>query len=115
MIVDYPLVPNLGTSILGDVRIIARGTLKRFWEECGDSEQPLKAWFQETKRAQWSNPNEIKAKYPSASILRNSRVVFNIGGGKYRLVVRLNYKYYIVFIRFIGTHKKYDKINAEDI
>jgi mRNA interferase HigB len=75
----------------------------------------LKAWFQEAKQAHWSNPNEIKAKYLNASILKNSRVVFNIGGTKYRLVVRINYKYAIVFIRFIGTHEEYDDINAEEI
>ena len=106
---------QVGNTYIGDVRIIARKTLRDFWVKCGDSEQPLKAWFQEAKQAKWNNPNDIKAKYLSASILKHGRVVFNIGGGKYRLVVRVNYKYALVYIRFIGTHEKYDDINAEEI
>jgi len=97
------------------VRIIARGTLREFWLKNSDSEQPLKAWFQEAKRAEWSNPAEIKANYATASILKQGRVVFNIRDNKYRLVVKINYKSGWVFIRFIGTHKEYDKINAEEI
>ncbi len=97
------------------MRILARGTLKDFWLNNSDSEQPLKAWFQEAKRAKWNNPNEIKAEYGTASILKINRVVFNIRDNKYRLVVRINYKYGRVLIRFIGTHKEYDKINAEEI
>ena len=97
------------------MRIIARGTLRKFWLKNSDSEQPLKAWFQEAKRAEWSNPAEIKANYATASILKQGRVVFNIRDNKYRLVVKINYKCGWVFIRFIGTHKEYDKINAEEI
>ena len=97
------------------MRVIARKPLIKFWERNKDSEQPLKAWFQEAKRARWNSPNEIKAQYASASILRNERVVFNIAGNKYRLVVRINYKIGIVYIRFIGTHSEYDRINAENV
>lgn len=97
------------------MRIYARGTLRKFWGKFSDSEQPLRAWFQEAKHAKWSNPNEIRTRYPSASILKDSRVVFNIGGNKYRLVVKINYKFALVFIRFIGTHEEYDGINAEEI
>jgi len=97
------------------VRIIARGTLRDFWLKNSDSEQPLKAWFQEAKRAQWSNQNEVKANYANASILKHSRVVFNIAGNKYRLVVMINYKIAIVFIRFVGTREDYDSINPEEI
>jgi mRNA interferase HigB len=97
------------------VRIIARGTRRDFWLKNSDSEQPLKAWFQEAKRAEWSNPNEVKANYANASILKDSRAVFNIVGNKYRLVVMINYKIAIVFIRFIGTHEDYDNINPEEI
>jgi mRNA interferase HigB len=104
-----------GNTYIGDVRIIARGTLGDFWLKHGDSEQPLKAWFQEGKQAEWSNPNEVKANYANASILKHSRVVFNIAGNKYRLVVMINYKSAIVFIRFIGTHEEYDRINPEEI
>ncbi len=97
------------------MRIIARSTLRNFWQKHKDAEQPLKAWFAEAKRARWENPNQIKRQYKSASILKNGRVVFNIAGNKYRLVVRINYKSKILFIRFIGTHDDYDTINVEEI
>ncbi len=112
---SYFCCSQVGNNYIEDVRIIARGTLREFWLKNGDSEQPLKAWFQEAKRAEWSNPAEIKANYASASILKQGRVVFNIRDNKYRLVVKINYKYGWVFIRFIGTHKEYDKINAEEL
>jgi mRNA interferase HigB len=99
------------------VRVIAKGTLKDFWSvnEYRDSEQPLKSWYQEARQANWSNHNEVKVQYVNASILRYGRVVFNIAGNKYRLVVRINYDYKFVYIRFIGTHSEYDKIDAEKI
>jgi mRNA interferase HigB len=99
------------------VRIIAKGTLRQHWRlnNRGDSEQPLKAWYQEAKRASWNNSNEIKRQYRTASPVGNNRIVFNITANKYRLVVKINYKLKIVFIRFIGTHAEYDKINAETI
>ncbi len=100
---------------IGGVRIISRKKLREYWQREGRAEQPLKAWFQEAKRARWASPNEIKVNYAGASILKNNRVVFNIGGNKYRLVVRINYKYARVLIRFVGTHKEYDKIDAETI
>ena len=88
--------------------------LRSFWENHPDSEQPLKAWFTEAKRATWQSPNEIKEQFKSASILRERRVVFNIAGNKYRLVVRINYMAQIVFIRFIGLHEEYDEIKVEE-
>ncbi len=97
------------------MHVIARSRLREFWEEHTDSEQPLKAWFAEAKKATWRNPNQIKALYGSASILREQRVVFNIAGDKYRLVVRISYRAQIAFIRFIGTHEEYDAINAEEV
>jgi mRNA interferase HigB len=99
------------------MRVIARKTLMDFWKRlgCGDAEQPLRAWLHETKTADWSSPADIKAMYRSASILGNNRVVFNIGGNKYRLVVAVNYRARIVFIRFVGSHADYDRINAEEI
>jgi mRNA interferase HigB len=106
---------QVGNTYIGDVRIIARGTLRDFWLKHGDSEQPLKAWFQEAQQAEWSNPSEVKANYANASILKHGRVVFNIAGNKYRLVVMINYKSAIVFIRFIGTHEEYDRIDPEEI
>jgi mRNA interferase HigB len=87
------------------MRILSRKTLRKFWEkrEYADSEQPLKAWFRETASADWSNPSSIKAKYRSASLIGNSRVAFNIAGNKYRLVVKVNYVYRTIYIRFIGN------------
>jgi mRNA interferase HigB len=97
------------------VRVIAKKTLRDYWEIHTDCEQQLKSWFQETEKTLWTNPNDIKIMYPSASILTDNRVTFNIKGNKYRLIVKINYAYQIVWIRFIGTHAEYDKINAEKI
>lgn len=97
------------------MRIIARSKLRSFWEKHSDSEQPLKAWFAEAKRETWKSPNEIKVHYSLASILQKQRVVFNISGNKYRLILRVNYGIQIAYIRFIGTHEEYDRINAEEI
>ena len=97
------------------MRVIAKKILRDFWNSHTDSEQQLKAWFQEVSNAQWKGPNKIKIQYPSASILTDNRVVFNIEGNHYRLIVKINYDYQIVWIRFIGTHAQYDKINAKNI
>jgi mRNA interferase HigB len=97
--------------------VISRKKLREFWEipTYADSEQPLKAWFLEASKATWNNPNEIKAKYGNASVVGNNRIVFNICGNKYRLIVEIHYEAYIVKIRFIGTHKEYDDIDATTI
>jgi mRNA interferase HigB len=99
------------------MRIISRKALRQFWEQpqYADSEQPLRAWFRETTRADWKSPAEIKDVYRSASIVGNDRVVFNIAGNKYRLVVRVNYAYGIVYIRFIGTHRQYNRIDVKEV
>jgi mRNA interferase HigB len=97
------------------VRIIAVKTLKSFWEEHPDAESPLRAWYTEARRADWRNPQDIKAAYRTASILRNNRVVFNVKGNTYRLVVAIKYEFQVAYIRFIGTHAEYDKINAEEV
>ena len=97
------------------MRIIARGTLREFWERHADAEQPLKSWFREASHATWRNPSEVKAMYRSASIVGGGRVVFNIAGNKYRLVVKVNYPYGIVYVRFVGTHRQYDKIDVTEI
>lgn len=97
------------------MRIISKKILRDFWSAHADSEQQLKSWFQETSNAEWKNPNEVKKEYPSASILIDNRIVFNIKGNSYRLIVRINYNYQIIWIRFIGTHAEYDKINANEI
>jgi len=97
------------------MRIIARKTLREFWKHHPDAEQPLRAWYAEAKSARWLTPNEIKLRYRSASFVANNRVVFNIGGNKYRLVVAIRYDVGIVFIRFIGTHAAYDKIDVTTV
>lgn len=99
------------------MRIISAKTIKDFWEndKYRDSEQSLKAWYREAKQAEWQSPNEIKRHYGSASILNDGRVVFNIKGNRYRLIVAVNYRFQIIFIRFIGTHENYDKINPQTI
>lgn len=98
------------------MRVISRKRLREFWEKPGrrDAEQPLKAWFREAARADWASPADVKAAYRSASIVGNSRVVFNIAGNKYRLVVRVNYAYRVVYVRFIGTHREYDMIDVTE-
>ena len=97
------------------MRVIAKRTLREFWETHPDSKQQLLAWYRETLKLEWDSPNEIKQSYASASILKNSRVVFNICGNKYRLVVEINYNRKWLFIRFVGTHKEYDKINVNTV
>ena len=97
------------------LRVVAKKILRDFWEIHGDCEQQLKSWFQEASTAEWKNPNQIKLDYPSASILNDNRIVFNIKGNNYRLIVKVTYEYQMIWIRFIGTHAEYDKINANEI
>lgn len=97
------------------MRIIAKKVLRDFWELHPDCEQQLKAWYQETSNAVWKGPALIKKEYPSASFLIDNRVVFNIKGNHYRLIIKINYDYQMIWIRFIGTHAEYDKINAKTI
>jgi mRNA interferase HigB len=97
------------------MRVISRRTLKEFYAVYQDAKPPLETWYHEANRAKWNDWTDIKAQYASASPLKNNRVVFNIGGNKYRLVVQINYPAQRVYVKFVGTHKKYDKINAEEI
>lgn len=97
------------------MRIIAISYLRNFWEENPVAEQHLKAWIDEVKKAAWSQPAEIKQQYRSVSILKNRRVVFNIKGNDYRLIVAVAYRYQAVYVKFIGTHAAYDAIDAETI
>lgn len=97
------------------VRVIAKKTLRSFWSKHPDCEEQLKCWFKEAEEAQWKNPRDIKREYPTASFLHDNRVVFNIKGNNYRLVVKINFDYGIIWIRFVGTHAQYDKINASKI
>jgi mRNA interferase HigB len=99
------------------MRIIAFRSLREFWEkpEYADLEISLRSWYYEAKSAEWKNSNEIKQQYKNASIVGNGRVVFNIKGNAYRLVVSIDYHFKVIFVRFIGMHKQYDKIDAKTI
>lgn len=96
-------------------RIFSKSTLREYWEIHPDSEQYLKTWFDTVMNSDWKTPNDVKLTYASASILKEGRIVFNIKGNSYRLVARFNYEKQWVFIRFIGTHLEYDRIDANTI
>jgi mRNA interferase HigB len=97
------------------MRIIAKGTLRDFWERFPDAEVWVLAWYREVEKEDWDTPAKVKAKYGNASIVGDNRVVFNIKGNDYRLVVKLNYTYRVVYVRFVGSHAEYDKINVEEV
>jgi mRNA interferase HigB len=96
-------------------RIFAKSTLKAYWEKRPETEQYLKTWYDTAMNADWRTPNEVKQTYVNASILKDSRIVFNIKGNAYRLVVKFNFDKQWIFVRFIGTHSEYDKIDANTI
>jgi len=100
------------------MRVIALSTLKVFWEQnpaYRDAKEPTLAWYRHTLKADWGSPAELKRDVATASILKDRRAVFNIAGNKYRIVVWINYAYRVVYIRFIGTHAQYDRIDAQTI
>ncbi|VGO20945.1 type II toxin-antitoxin system HigB family toxin [Pontiella sulfatireligans] len=97
------------------MHVVKRKTLVEFWRKHANSEAPLVGWYREAKSARWKSPQDIKDHYRSADFLPGNRVVFNIGGNKYRLVVKIAYVPGTVYIRFIGTHAEYDKTNAETV
>ncbi len=97
------------------MHVISRKALSEFWARHPTAEPPLRAWFHEASGARWESSAELKARYPSASILSADRVVFNVGGNRYRLVVRIHYAGGTVFVRFVGTHREYDRIDAETV
>ena len=94
------------------MHVLKQKTLKDFWQKHANAEGPLKAWYAEASQASWENSSDIKSKYRSADFLAGNRVIFNIGGNNYRLIVDVRYSAKIVFIKFIGTHAEYDKIDA---
>ncbi|MBO9740151.1 type II toxin-antitoxin system HigB family toxin [Xanthomonas axonopodis pv. begoniae] len=97
------------------MRVIAIATLRDYWEANPPAEQPLKAWYDEAKAATWKSPQDIKNAYRNASFIANNRVVFNIKGNDYRLIVAVAYRVRIVYVKFIGTHAEYDQIDAATI
>jgi len=97
------------------MRVIAVKTLKDYVADHHQAEQALLSWYEEASAAAWNNPNELKAQYRNASVLTNKRVVFNIHGNSYRLIVDIEYRLKIVFVVWFGTHKQYDQLDAKTV
>ena len=97
------------------MRVIALRTIKQFIGKYDDAREPALAWYRQVLGADWASPADVKREVGSASILKDGRAVFNFGGNKYRIVVWINYPYRVVYVRFIGTHREYDRIDAETI
>lgn len=97
------------------MRIIALSKLRAYWQMHADAEGPLRAWYDDARRSAWKSPDEIKATYGNASILKNSRVVFNVKGNDCRLIVKVHYNTEVVYIRFVGTRREYDQVDAESV
>jgi len=110
------LFPWRERLILPLMRIYAKSALRVFWEQgYFDAEGPLRTWYSVAKTSVWTSPADVKRRYPNASILKNNRVVFNIKGNRYRLLVEIHYDKQRLFIRFVGTHEDYDRIDMEKI
>ena len=97
------------------MRIISRKKIREFWEKHSDARLALESWYADAKKANWNTPSDIKDVYKNASFMASNRVVFNIKGNKYRLVAAVQFEYGIVYIRFVGTHKEYDRIDATTV
>jgi mRNA interferase HigB len=113
----FIVVPFLGTLLyIYRMRVIAKSRLNYYWSQKAyrTAEQPLKAWHDEVKQAQWKNFNDLRVDFPKASLVGNGRVVFDIHGGAFRLIVKFEFKMNAVFIRYFGSHKEYETINARE-
>ena len=99
------------------MRVIAKSSLKNFWSQPGhaDARGPLHSWYDEAVKATWASPQDVKGQYANASIWGNNRVVFNVGGNIYRLVVEMQYRAGIVWVKFVGTHAQYDRVDVENV
>lgn len=97
------------------MRLYNRSTLKTFWETHAQAEEPLRRWYHEVRAAEWSSPADIKAAFASASFVGSDRVVFNIGGNNYRIICRMDYRYKVARIHFLGTHAEYDDVDAATV
>ncbi len=97
------------------MRVHSLKTLRKFWEKHTDAEMALRGWFKRVEKESWKNFNEVKQTFGSSDVIRGNRAVFNIKGNKYRLIVKINYDWKIVYVRFIGTHAEYDKVDAETV
>ena len=115
---NFGLIPIWDRTIFSSVRVIALATLKRFVDarsSHADAREPVMAWYRQVRAADWASPAEVKRDIRNASILKDGRAVFNIAGNKYRIVVWINYPYRVVYIRFVGSHRDYDAIDAQTI
>jgi len=106
---------SLWEQLIFEMSVIAKKRLREFWERHDEAKDPLLAWYREVEREDWDTPAKVKTKYRSASIVGDNRVVFNIKGNDYRLVVKINYPYRVVYVRFVGTHTEYDAIDVEEV
>ena len=97
------------------MRVISRRTLREYWEQNPDAQGSLVAWHKEAELAEWDSPQAVKAQYRNASFPGGNCVVFNIKGNDYRLVVRINYPYRVVYVRWVGTHEEYDEIDVTEV
>ncbi len=97
------------------MRVFTYKRLREFWECHPDAKQPLLAWYKDAGNADWDTPAAVKSRYPNASVIKNNRVVFNIKGNDYRMVAQINYPYRSMYIRFLGTHAEYDRVDAEEV
>ena len=97
------------------MRAISKKPLREFWEKHNDAKAPLQAWYDDALRSEWRTPQDVKQRYGNASIIADNRLIFNIKGNDYRLVVKVHYDRGQIYIRFVGTHREYDVINAEII
>ena len=97
------------------MQILSKRTLREFWQRHLDSKEVLDDWYRETRQARWTTPVDVRSRHAAASILSHNRVVFRLRGNAYRLVVRIDYAHGMVFIRFVGTHAQYDRINALEV
>jgi len=112
LILSAPIVGSEQLYYNYPMHVISKKTLREYWEDHANIRGDLEAWYDHVRNARWSTPSDIQKDYRSASILPDNRVVFNLKGNQYRLVVRINYEYHTVFIRFVGTHADYDRIDA---
>ena len=97
------------------MRVFSKGTLRDFWRRHPDAEAVLDGWYREARRAQWNTPADVVSRYPDASVVGNDRIVFRFRGNAYRLVVYINYRSGRAYIRFVGTHAQYDRINVAEV
>ena len=97
------------------MRVIAKSTLRDYWEEHKDVEQALLSWYKVANQAKWSNFNEVKLQFGTCKIIGNDRIVFKVRGNNYRLIIKISFENQLIWIRFIGTHSEYDSINAKQI